>query len=257
MTEQDHRMECPACGVFVFERWPLGWDAHAVHTCTGLDATDPIDRKVEYRRRFAEFFDSGSPVSIGSRYADALNFTYQLHWEQRRKGSDVPYIAHLLQVSGLVLEAGGDEDQAIAGLLHDAIEDAPDSGNTVPWVRDQIGKRFGPRVLAMVEACTDTDEQPKPPWRARKEAYIAALPSKSKDALLVSSADKLHNARSILADLRSVGGTVWERFTGRKDGTLWYYSALVDAYEEAFGAEGVPTTVRELREVVGQVVAEA
>ena len=140
------------------------------------------------------------------------------------RGSGIPYIGHLLGVASLVLEHGGDEDQAIAGLLHDAIEDAGAHQEAV------IAERFGPRVAMIVRACTDADTLPKPPWRERKEAYIAHLEHASGDALLVSAADKLHNARAICTDMRTHGDKVFERFTGGKAGTLWYYATLSKAF---------------------------
>jgi (p)ppGpp synthase/HD superfamily hydrolase len=171
----------------------------------------------------AETEIAGRP--LGPRFRDALAMALMLHGEQVRKGTAVPYFSHLLAVTALVLEHGGDEDQAIAALLHDAIEDAGAE------VRPLIS-RFGPRVAAIVEGCTDTDVLPKPPWRERKQAYIDRLPRESDDVILVSMADKLANVRSIIADFRMVGDRVWERFRGGKSGTLWYCSALVDAFAE-------------------------
>jgi len=165
---------------------------------------------------------------LGERWEKALLHASRIHALQERKGSGVPYVSHLLSVAALVLEAGGDEDQAIAALLHDAAEDQGGE----PRLAD-IERRFGPRVAAVVRACTDTTETPKPPWRARKEAYIAHMPALREElpeALLVSLADKLHNARTILADYRAAGEPLFERFTGARDGTLWYYGALVHAY---------------------------
>jgi (p)ppGpp synthase/HD superfamily hydrolase len=150
----------------------------------------------------------------------AAAFAFALHGEQRCKGTTIPYIAHLMSVAALVLEHGGDEDQAIAGLLHDAIEDVGPEQEAV------IADRFGPRVAGIVRACTDADIRPKPPWRLRKEAYIAHLEHADPDALLVSACDKLHNARAIVTDLRTLGPAMFARFTGGKDGTLWYYGAL-------------------------------
>ena len=158
------------------------------------------------------------------RLAEAAGLAFALHAEQRRKGTDIPYLAHLLGVAGIVLEHGGDEEQAIAGLLHDAIEDCGIEQEAV--IRD----RFGPRVANIVRGCTDTDVVPKPPWRARKEAYIAHLEHADPDVLLVSCADKLHNARAIVTDLRTHGVEMFERFTGGKDGTVWYYATLSDAF---------------------------
>ncbi len=142
-----------------------------------------------------------------------------------RKGSDVPYVAHLLGVAALVLEDGGDEDQAIAALLHDAPEDQ--GGREI---LDEIRRRFGERVARIVDGCTDTYQSPKPPWRQRKEAYLSHLQDAPAEVLRVSLADKLHNARSILNDLYRSGDAVWERFTGGKEGTLWYYRSLVQTF---------------------------
>ncbi len=127
-----------------------------------------------------------------------------------------------MSVAAIVLEHGGDEDQAIAGLLHDAIEDVGAEQEAA------IAERFGPRVAAIVRACTDADTLPKPPWRARKQAYIAHLEHAGADALLVSAADKLHNARAIVTDLRTLGPAMFGRFAGGRDGTLWYYAALAE-----------------------------
>jgi GTP pyrophosphokinase len=180
-----------------------------------------------------------------------MSFALQRHWHQPRKGTAIPYMAHLLQVCGIVLEAGGDEDQAIAALLHDAIEDAP--AGQADWVRRQIRGRFGGRVLGIVEACTDADTQPKPPWRERKERYVERLRSVPSDALLVASADKLHNARATLRDLRDVGEAVWDRFAGGREGTLWYYRAVVDALRRAGGTP----LLSELETTLSAIEAEA
>ena len=136
------------------------------------------------------------------------------------RSSHERHISHLLGVGSLVLEHGGDEEQAMAALLHDAVEDqgAHQAG--------AIEARFGARVRAIVEGCTDADTMPKPPWRARKEAYIAHLEHADHDVLFVSCADKLHNARAIGTDLRTHGLAVFDRFTGGREGTLWYYGAL-------------------------------
>jgi (p)ppGpp synthase/HD superfamily hydrolase len=158
------------------------------------------------------------------RLADATAFALEIHAEQRRKGTSIPYLSHLFAVASLVLEAAGDEDLAIAGLLHDAIEDAGIEQEVV------IAERFGPRVARTVRACTDADTVPKPPWRARKEAYLAHLRDADADALLVSCADKLHNARAIVSDLRSLGPAMFDRFNGGREGTLWYYAALSETF---------------------------
>jgi len=188
----------------------------------------------------------GSPRPVGStdRLSEALVFAAHLHARQTRKGTHIPYIAHLMAVAGLVLENGGDEDEAIAALLHDAVEDQGGAAT-----RENIRRRFGDRVVEIVDGCTDSDEVPKPPWRVRKEAFLARLPQASSSVRLVSAADKLHNARTILADYRSMGDSVWERFTGGKSGTLWYYRALVDA----FRAAGASPLVEELARVVAEL----
>ena len=163
-------------------------------------------------------------VLLTDRFGEALTFAEQTHRRQLRKGTAIPYVSHLLAVAALVLEHGGDEDQAIAALLHDSVEDQGGAP-----VAKQIRERFGERVAAMVLACTDADTLPKPPWRARKEDYLAALGNKPEEALLVVLADKLHNATAILEDHREIGDAVWVRFNGGRDGTLWYYRALADA----------------------------
>ena len=162
---------------------------------------------------------------MGPKFAEALAFASEIHTMQVRKGTAIPYIAHLLSVAALVIEAGGDEDSAIAALLHDAVEDQ--GGATM---LASIRKRFGQEVADIVEACSDTDVIPKPPWRERKEAYLDAIAHKSEKARLVSLADKVHNASSILFDHQEIGDKVWERFSVGRDDTMWYYRALADAF---------------------------
>lgn len=162
---------------------------------------------------------------LTERFEEALVYAARLHSAQVRKGSGIPYVAHLLAVAGLVIEHGEDEDEAIAALLHDAVEDQGGAPR-----REEIRRRFGDRVAEIVDGCTDAETVPKPPWRARKERYVAHLAEAPPSVLLVSSADKLHNARSILADYRTCGEALWERFTGGREGTLWYYRALVEAF---------------------------
>jgi (p)ppGpp synthase/HD superfamily hydrolase len=163
---------------------------------------------------------------LGPRFEEALVFATRKHAGQHRKGTAVPYVAHILSVTGLVLEAGGDEDLAIAALLHDVVEDCGGAP-----VFKEIRRRFGKRVAHVVDGCTDTDLDPKPPWRKRKEDYIAHLRTADPDTRLVSAADKLHNVRSIVAAYREIGDRVWERFHGKRDGTLWYYRALLDEFQ--------------------------
>ena len=144
----------------------------------------------------------------------------RLHASQKRKGTPIPYVAHLLGVASIAIEYGASEDEAIAALLHDAVED---QGG--PATREVVRRRFGEQVIAIVDGCTDADTQPKPEWRPRKEAYIDHLPGASHSVHLVSAADKLHNVRSILRDYRVIGEELWGRFKGGRDGTLWYYRA--------------------------------
>jgi GTP pyrophosphokinase len=182
--------------------------------------------------------------TISKRFTEALVFAAQLHATQVRKGSRVPYIAHLLAVASLALEYGANETEAVAALLHDAVED---QGGQV--VAAQIRQRFGEEVADIVLACSDTDVIPKPPWRERKEAYVAHVRTASSSVKLVSAADKLHNARAILMDYRVLGESLWERFRGGKDGTLWYYRALVEALRD----ERIKDLVAELARVVTEM----
>ncbi len=183
-------------------------------------------------------------MALTSRFEDALLFATQLHAKQWRKGTSIPYVAHLLAVTSIVLEHGGDEDEAIAALLHDAIEDQ----GGVP-MREEIRRRFGNVVVEIVDGCTDADVYPKPPWRARKEAYIAHLREASAEVRLVSAADKLHNARAVLADYRVLGESLWRRFHGGRDGTLWYYRSVVNALRDA----GMSPLVEEIERVVSEI----
>jgi (p)ppGpp synthase/HD superfamily hydrolase len=164
-------------------------------------------------------------VKLGPRFLRAFLFAAEMHAGQRRKASTVPYIAHLMGVASLVLEAGGDEDLAIAALLHDVVEDC----GGVPMLKE-VRRRFGKRAANIVEGCTDTDIDPKPPWRARKESYLQHLRKADNDTRLVSAADKLHNVRSTLTDYRDAGESIWARFNGGRDGTLWYYRALLEEF---------------------------
>ncbi len=164
---------------------------------------------------------------LTARFSEALTYAAELHNTQTRKGTTIPYVSHLMAVASLVLEHGGTEDEAIAALLHDAIEDQ--GGDAT---RTEIRSRFGDAVTAIVDACTDADVMPKPPWRERKEAYVAHVREADHSSCLVSAADKLHNARAILLDYRDIGEELWKRFNGGRDGTLWYYRALVSAFQE-------------------------
>jgi (p)ppGpp synthase/HD superfamily hydrolase len=175
-----------------------------------------------------------------SKLVEAIDYAAEAHAGQVRKGSTIPYLSHLLAVTALVLEYGGDETAAVAAVLHDVVEDAGGRARL-----GDVRVRFGDTVAAIVEGCTDADTVPKPPWRGRKEAYIARLAGEPAAVQLVSAADKLHNARTLLADHFEHGATLWSRFTGGREGTLWYYRALISTYSTA-----PPALVRELDRVV-------
>jgi (p)ppGpp synthase/HD superfamily hydrolase len=168
----------------------------------------------------------GSAIKLGPRFLRAFLFAAQKHAGQVRKASTTPYIAHLMGVTSLTLEFGGDEDMAIAALLHDVVEDC----GGAPMLRE-VKKRFGSRVAKIVDGCTDSDVDPKPPWRERKESYIRHLKDADAETRLVSAADKLNNVRSILSDYREVEESIWARFHGGRNGTLWYYRALVKEFK--------------------------
>ena len=175
---------------------------------------------------------------LTERFTQAVDYARETHASQTRKGTPIPYIAHLLGGASLVLDYGGDEDQAIAGLLHDTIEDQGSQHEAV------IRHQFGDRVAGIVLACTDGSQEAKAAaqtpaakradWEQRKQHYLAHLAETTADALLVSGCDKLHNARAIVTDLHNpkVGTAVFARFTGQREGTLWYYDALARVFSE-------------------------
>jgi GTP pyrophosphokinase len=167
-----------------------------------------------------------SKLILSERFAEALSFALSLHRDQYRKHTGIPYIAHLLGVTSLVLDDGGDEDEAIAALLHDAVED---QGGLKTL--NKIRNTFGSNVADIVDGCTDSYEIPKPPWRGRKIAYIEHLKTASKSVVRVSLADKLYNSQSILRSLWQEGEKTWDRFNGRKDGTIWYYQRLLEEFK--------------------------
>jgi (p)ppGpp synthase/HD superfamily hydrolase len=164
-------------------------------------------------------------TKLGPRFLRAFLFAAEKHCGQTRKASTIPYIAHVMGVASQVLEAGGDEDLAIAALLHDVVEDC----GGAPMLKE-VRRRFGKRVAKVVEGCTDADSDPKPPWRERKEAYIRHLNHADADTRLVSAADKLNNVRSILSDYRAIGESGWSKFKGGREGTLWYYRTLLEVF---------------------------
>ncbi len=193
--------------------------------------------------------ESDGQGTITHRFESALVYALHLHAQQKRKGTSIPYISHLLAVAAIVLEDGGSEDEAVAALLHDAIEDQ--GGEPI---RQEIRRRFGDKVVEIVNGCTDTDETPKPPWLERKKKYLEHLRSASSEIVRVSAADKLHNARSVLSDLRRHGKLVWDRFKGGREGTLWYYRRLVQVFREngpSFLVEELDRVVSELERLAG------
>jgi (p)ppGpp synthase/HD superfamily hydrolase len=168
-----------------------------------------------------------SAVQLGPRFMRAFVFAAAKHAGQTRKTTSVPYLAHLMGVASLVLEFRGDEDLAIAALLHDVVEDC----GGLPMLKE-VRRKFGSRVAKIVDGCTDSYGEPKLPWLERKEAYLRHLKKADAETRLVSAADKLNNVRSILSDYREVGESVWTRFRGGRDGTLWYYRALVNEFQK-------------------------
>lgn len=197
---------------------------------------------------------------LSERLDAALGYARRAHGEQVRKGTTIPYLAHPMAVAGLVLAHGGDEDQAIAALLHDVVEDCELFEDGVPHA-EAIEREFGTRVVAMVLACTDasaadksaerageTPEQKLVGWYARKRAYLAHLAGARPDALLVSACDKLHNARAIRLDLARIGGKLFERFNAGREGTLWYYRELASRFT-ALGSPVAGELDREVSEI--------
>ena len=181
---------------------------------------------------------------LSPRFTDALTYTAELHQQQERKVSGVPYVAHLLRVAGIVLEYGGTEDEAIAALLHDAVEDQ----GGVP-VLDEIRRRYGDAVADVVWSCSDAHAKPKPPWQERKEAHVTHVRAAGHSVRLVVAADKLDNARSLLREYLIRGESLWDFFHGRRDGTLWYYEAMLAALKDA----GTSPLVEELSGTLAEI----
>src|SRR5829696_7678243 len=194
------------------------------------------------------------------RLIEALAVATRLHADQVRKSTTIPYVSHLYGACSIALDYGANEDEAIAALLHDAIEDADDTHAA----RGAVAA-FGPRVVHIVEACTDGTPGPdgkKPPWQARKEAYLRHLATANAGVLLVSASDKLHNARSILADLRRDPEQLWTRFNASREQTLWYYRSLVDGFRANDQSrqdlvDELDRTVTEIERVSAQMAAHA
>jgi len=167
-------------------------------------------------------------MSSSNAFENALAYAARLHAGQMRKGSDTPYISHLLAVTAIALDHGATENEAIAALLHDAVEDQGGQKTL-----EEIRRQFGNQVAEIVAACSDTDELPKPPWRERKEAFVERLRTEPYSVRLVVAADKLHNVRDVLRNFRIHGDDLWLQFKGGRDGTIWYYRAVVGALSEA------------------------
>lgn len=167
-------------------------------------------------------------------FDEALAFAADVHRHQRRKGSELPYITHLFGVCTLVWQYGGDETQAIAGLLHDSVEDGGAA------VLGRIREKFGDRVAGIVNAASDSvtdDPADKAPWRERKERHVEHAAEVSSEAALVIGCDKLHNLTNTVADYERDGAEVFDKFNGGADGTRWYYRAMRDALEPKLPAE--------------------
>lgn len=186
---------------------------------------------------------------LSERFDEALAYASNLHRTQTRKASDIPYLGHLLSVAGLVIEGGGTETQAIAGLLHDAVEDQGGAATLA-----EIRAKFGDDVADIVSECSDTDEVPKPPWKPRKQRYIDHLGYVSKATILVSLADKLDNARAILRDHRLVGDELWQRFSEHDPHQhLWYYRSLLAEYQKRENSWLVTELKRVLDTLEGEI----
>lgn len=187
-------------------------------------------------------------ITLTPRFAQAVEYAAELHRDQSRKATSIPYVSHLLGAAAFVLEQPGTtEDQAIAGLLHDAIEDQPERTDLA-----EITDRFGPTVAQIVADCTDADTHPKPPWRHRKVAYLAHLETVAVLSLQVSLADKLHNARAILTDLQASGPTVWQRFNAPPVAQHWYYTGLAEVFDRRLDS----TLSKALSATVGMITAD-
>lgn len=189
------------------------------------------------------------PPHLGPRLQKAFRYAAEKHAGQTRKQTAVPYLSHLMAVTSLVLEGGGDEDLAIAALLHDVVEDC----GGMPRLRE-VHKMFGARVAKIVEGCTDSFSDPKLPWLIRKNEYLQRLKNEDAETRLVSASDKLHNVRTVIADYRQDGEKIWKRFSGKRDGTLWYYRALSDEFQRRKAnriTRELAIAVQELENVVG------
>lgn len=187
---------------------------------------------------------------LGGRFEKALQRACELHGSQVRKGTNIPYVSHLLAVTSLVLEDGGDEDQAIAALLHDAVKDQGGRATL-----DRIRSEFGDRVASIVEACSDTDIQPRPLWRERKENYLRHLAEETRpEVLRVSAADKLHNARCMIADYRCCAESLWRRFNAGKEEQALYYKELSRIYRDRGLSDFLSRQITEAAQQIAHLV---
>ena len=190
-------------------------------------------------------------LTTPERFVSAMAYAYQVHHGQRRKGTGIPYIAHVLGVTAIAMEYGADKEEAIGALLHDAAEDGGGEATLA-----EIRARFGDAVADIVLGCSDSlveDPEDKLPWRERKENYLAHIGNASQSVCLVSASDKLHNVRAIIRDLREHGEEVWERFQGKRDGTLWYYETVADALLRRYRSQ----LTRDLQAAVDDLLALA
>lgn len=190
-------------------------------------------------------------VRLSIQYYRAFEYANQWHRDQARKSTNLPYILHPMGVASLVLEAGGDEEQAIAALLHDVPEDCGGEARLT-----EILEMFGPRVEAMVRGCSDSlvvEKEDKAPWRERKQAHIDHVATAHMDTLIVTAADKTHNGRAIATDLQTIGNQVWERFNASREDIIWYYSTF---YVELEKRGVTPALLNPLRTAIEVMKAE-
>ena len=184
-------------------------------------------------------------VQLSIQYYRAFEYANQWHRDQARKSTTLPYILHPMGVASLVLEAGGDEEQAIAALLHDVPEDCGGEARLT-----EILEMFGPRVEAIVRGCSDSlvaEKEDKAPWRERKQAHIDHVATAHMDTLIVTAADKAHNGRAIATDLQTIGGAVWDRFNASREDIIWYYSTF---YDELLKREVTPALLNPLKTAI-------
>jgi len=198
-------------------------------------------------------------TQLTQRFVQAMHYAHRWHASQTRKGTGIPYLSHLLAVAAIALEHGADEDEAIAALLHDSLEDGPhNTGEPRAQIEQQIREHFGERVLQIILGCTDTESdgsrgEPKENWKERKTAYLKHLETANASVLLVAASDKLHNARCILRDFRQLGDELWQRFSAGKEGSLWYYRALAEILRRRLPGN----LSAELQELVAELQCQA